>query len=94
MLFRSEPRLWDGDCDVIVRVDMGADEYRVYGVADLNCDGSLDFDDISPFVLALSDPATYHAAYPDCCYLKGDCNGDSAVNFDDINAFVALLSGG
>jgi hypothetical protein len=90
----GEPRLWDGDCDVIVRVDMGADEYRVYGVADLNCDGSLDFDDISPFVLALSDPATYHAAYPDCCYLKGDCNGDSAVNFDDINAFVALLGGG
>ena len=60
---------------------------------DLNCDGVVNFDDINPFVLALSDPAGYAAQYPRCHILNGDCNGDGAINFDDINAFVALLSG-
>jgi hypothetical protein len=58
---------------------------------DLNCDGVVDFDDINPFVLALSDPAGYAAQYPNCNILNGDCNADGVVNFDDINAFVALL---
>ena len=60
---------------------------------DLNCDGLVNFDDIDPFVLALSDPAAYALQYPDCDILNGDANGDGVVNFDDINAFVALLSG-
>jgi hypothetical protein len=60
---------------------------------DLDCDGDVDFDDINPFVLALSDPAGYHAAYPNCDILSGDCDFDDDVDFDDINAFVALLSG-
>lgn len=59
---------------------------------DLNCDGVVDFDDISPFVLALSDPAGYTAAYPNCNVLNGDCNGDGFVDFNDINSFVTLLS--
>ncbi len=58
---------------------------------DLNCDGVVDFDDINPFVLALSDPQAYQAAYPDCRLLNGDCNEDGVVDFDDINAFVALF---
>ena len=60
---------------------------------DLNCDGVIDFDDINPFVLALSDPVAYQAAYPNCDILNGDCDGDGDVDFDDINAFVALLGG-
>jgi hypothetical protein len=62
-------------------------------LGDLNCDGVVDFDDINPFVLALSDPSAYNLAYPDCDLLNADCNGDGVVDFDDINAFVALLSG-
>jgi hypothetical protein len=61
-------------------------------LGDLNCDGVLDFDDINPFVLALSDPVAYQAAYPECYVENADCNGDGVVDFDDINAFVALLS--
>jgi len=61
---------------------------------DVNCDGAIDFNDINPFVLALSDPGAYQAAYPDCDILSADCNGDGVVDFNDINAFVALLSGG
>jgi hypothetical protein len=72
-----------------------ASEYAVFvprTPGDLNCDGVLDFDDINPFVLALSDPVAYQAAYPECYVENADCNGDGVVNFDDINAFVALLS--
>jgi hypothetical protein len=61
---------------------------------DLNCDGIVDFVDINPFVLALSDPAGYQAAFPQCDTLNGDCNGDGYVTFEDINPFVAILSGG
>ncbi len=61
---------------------------------DLNCDGAVDFGDINPFVLALSDPAGYAAQYANCNILNGDCDNDGDVDFDDINPFVALLSGG
>ncbi|MEW6249134.1 MAG: M14 family zinc carboxypeptidase [Planctomycetota bacterium] len=59
---------------------------------DLNCDGHINFDDINPFVLALSDPAGYAVAYPNCNIMNGDINGDGRVDFDDINPFVALLA--
>lgn len=59
---------------------------------DMNCDGLVDFDDINAFVLALSDPGAYYAAYPTCNILNGDFDGDGVVDFDDINPFVALLS--
>ncbi len=68
-------------------------EYIVL-VGDANCDGSIDFDDINPFVLALADPDAYGAQFPDCRLLNADCDFDGAVTFDDINAFVGLLSGG
>jgi RHS repeat-associated protein len=63
---------------------------NLYG--DLNCDGVVDFADIDAFVLAISDPAAYAAAFPDCNIVLGDANGDGLVNFADINAFVTLLS--
>jgi hypothetical protein len=63
-------------------------------LGDLNCDGVADFSDINPFVLALSNPAAYAAAYPDCDIQAGDVNADGAVNFQDINPFVVLLAGG
>jgi len=65
----------------------------VFPVGDLDCDADVDFDDINPFVLALSGEAAYLAEYPQCVWLNADCNGDGAVDFDDINAFVALLGG-
>ncbi len=63
-------------------------------VGDLNCDGQVNFDDISPFVLALSDPQSYPTQYPNCHILNGDCDNDGDVDFDDINPLVALLAGG
>ncbi len=60
---------------------------------DMNCDGVVNFADIDPFVLALSSPAGYQAAFPTCNIMNGDCNGDGVVNFADIDPFVALLGG-
>jgi hypothetical protein len=59
---------------------------------DVNCDGVVNFADINPFVLALSNPAAWQAAYPGCPVLNGDINGDGVVSFADINPFVMLLS--
>ena len=58
---------------------------------DVNCDGSIDFDDINPFVLSLSSPLGYCDLFPECNFYNADCSGDGSVDFDDINPFVTLL---
>jgi hypothetical protein len=58
---------------------------------DLNCDGQVNFDDINPFVLALSDLTGYYVEFPFCSRLNADANHDRHVNFDDIDWFVGLL---
>ena len=64
-------------------------------MADANCDGAVNSFDIDPFVLALSDPQAWAAAYPDCSLLcVCDCNADGVVNAFDIDPFAALLAGG
>ena len=81
-------------------VDMGAYEYPDSAgppagpcAGDVNCDGVINFDDIDPFVLALSDPVAYGAAYPDCYVLSADIDHDGDVDFEDVDWFVGLLSG-
>jgi hypothetical protein len=59
---------------------------------DLNCDGSVDFQDINPFILALTNAGSYVAAYAGCPLDNGDINGDGQVSFGDINGFVDLLT--
>jgi hypothetical protein len=60
---------------------------------DLNCDGKLDAFDIDPFVLALTDPAGYEAAYPACDLSLADVNRDGNIDAFDIDPFVELLIG-
>ncbi|MEW6251988.1 MAG: C25 family cysteine peptidase [Planctomycetota bacterium] len=62
-------------------------------LGDLNCDGAFNFDDINPFVLALSSLEDYMSAYPNCNWYNADCNRDGRIDFYDINAFVDLLPG-
>ena len=64
-----------------------------FAVGDVNCDGAINFGDIDPFVLAITDAVAYEAAYPDCDRRLADINGDGAVNFGDIDPFVALITG-
>jgi len=60
----------------------------------LNCDGLVNFGDINPFVLFLSNYGTWLETYPDCSPTNGDINGDGQYpSFGDINPFVALLTG-
>jgi hypothetical protein len=64
---------------------------------DLNCDGTVDFADINPFVRYLSNFAGWQAAFPHCHALNGDINADGTYgqgSFGDINPFIALLTGG
>jgi hypothetical protein len=62
-------------------------------LGDMNCDGVLNFGDINPFVLALTNPAAYAAAFPGCDINHADINGDGYVDFGDINPFVGLMIG-
>jgi hypothetical protein len=83
-------------------VEAAVDDFRLqtvdctppFAVGDLNCDGHVDFGDINPFVLTLTNPASYRSAFPACDIMLADINGDGAVDFGDINPFVAVLSGG
>jgi hypothetical protein len=88
----GQMRVWDGNGDGVARVDMGSDEFGAYVFGDLNCDGAVDFGDINPFVLALSNPAGYAAMYPGCDILLADVNRDGLVDFGDINPFVELMA--
>jgi hypothetical protein len=60
-------------------------------LADLDCSGAVDFDDIDPFVLALVDPDGYTQQYPDCDVTLADINRDASIDFDDIDPFVECL---
>lgn len=62
---------------------------------DINCDGQIDFGDINPFVLYLSNHAAWLAQYPECDPRVGDINSDGTYgqgSFGDINPFVTLLT--
>ena len=69
------------------------EEGPTYDVGDMNCDGAVDFFDIDPFVMAITDPAGYAAQYPDCDVMLADCNDDGSVDFFDIDCFVGLITG-
>jgi hypothetical protein len=62
---------------------------------DMNCDGSVDFNDIDPFVTALVSQEDYESQYPDCNWLNGDIDENRSVDFNDIDGFVeCLIEGG
>jgi hypothetical protein len=60
----------------------------------MNYDRRVDNFDITPFVMALADPAEYQAHYPGLPYqFLGDVNEDGAFDNFDISPFVELLTG-
>lgn len=92
----------DGDPDLCV-ADRGADAVSVLinngcgteiTPGDINCDGEVNAFDIDPFLLALTDPDAYDAAFPECSIEAADLNHDGAITNFDIDPFVALLVGG
>lgn len=65
-----------------------------FALGDMNCDGIVSVGDIAGFVLALTNPAGYAAAYPGCDINLADINGDMQLTVSDIGPFVQLLTGG
>ena len=65
-----------------------------YALADLNCDGVVDFFDIDPFVTALVEPEEYAIQYPDCDLMLADIDDSGDVDMFDIDPFVACLVAG
>lgn len=66
---------------------------RVALPGDMNGDGTVDNFDIDPFVLAVTDPQAFAAAFPDVdALLAGDTNDDGVLNNFDVDSFVALLA--
>ncbi len=64
---------------------------------DMNLDGVVDTGDVAPFVLALTDPATYLAQYgvdEATMIVAGDINGDGVFDTGDVAPFVQLLVSG
>jgi hypothetical protein len=79
---------WD-ESDAVFTVEEGP----AFPKGDMNCDQAVDFGDINPFILALTDPVGYGNAHPGCPITNGDINNDGSVDFGDINPFIALLTG-
>lgn len=76
--------------------DVGLDAVHVVPVerGDMSGDARINFDDIDPFVLALSNREGYYKLYPELNPdVVGDINRDGVMDFGDIDPFVKLLSG-
>lgn len=58
---------------------------------DMDGDQTVDFDDISGFVLGLTDPVAYAAYYGLPATIRGDMDLDGDMDFDDIEGFSGLL---
>ncbi|MCG3129217.1 MAG: hypothetical protein CHACPFDD_04135 [Phycisphaerae bacterium] len=78
-----ERGMYPGDVDIpyMKRLPLG----------DLNCDDRVDFGDVDPLVLLLTDPGAYAADYPNCDPRLADVNGDGSVNAFDVDPFIELL---
>ncbi|MFV2069836.1 MAG: Ig-like domain-containing protein, partial [Pirellulales bacterium] len=59
----------------------------------MDIDGDVDFDDIGPFVQALSDPTGYETTFGVAATATGDTDSDGDLDFDDIGPFVDTLQG-
>jgi len=82
--------------------NLGVDNILITGrfpgaglLGDMDGSGAVNNNDISPFVLALTDRPTYEATYPGIdADVVGDIDGSGTLNNNDITAFVQLLTGG
>lgn len=84
----------DGEIYVLTKRD-GLIRRMVFipDAGDFSGDGVITTQDINPFVLALTNPAGYAAAYPDWPLALLDLNGDGHVDTGDIGPFVIALVG-
>jgi hypothetical protein len=90
------------DSDLVVHTDAsifphtgGTISIRESRPGDLNGDGSVDSEDIDPFLLAFADVDSFQADFPWLRALYvGDFNADGAVDSEDIDPFLVAFAGG
>ena len=61
---------------------------------DVDCSGSVNFDDFDAFVEALNSEDTYRSIYPNCDPMLGDMDFNGLVDFNDIDAFIDCITNG
>lgn len=61
-------------------------------IGDMDWDDDVDFDDINPFVLGLTDPIAYENQFGVSPEVKGDIDGDGDQDLGDIGPFKELLA--
>lgn len=59
----------------------------------MDLSGTIDFGDINPFVLGITNPTLYESTYGVPPARTGDLDCNGALDFGDINLFVAALAG-
>ncbi len=65
----------------------------VYLPGDFDGSGTVDTQDINPFILALTNPAAFQSTYG-VNPVVYDTNNDGVINTEDINPFILILTGG
>ena len=73
--------------DVVMTLDVPQEN----PLGDMDCSGTVDIDDVAPFVSALVDPSDYNAMFPDCNIDLADMNADTLRDGRDLHDFVATL---
>ncbi len=64
-----------------------------YLPGDFDGSGTVDTQDINPFILALTNPGQYQTQYG-VDPVVYDTNSDAVINTEDINPFIIILTGG
>lgn len=65
----------------------------VYLAGDLNCDGTLDGDDVAAYVVAAVSQSDYPTQYPGCSTCAADMDGDGLIaTGDDLSLFAERLT--
>jgi|GEM_PF-6713671 len=60
-------------------------------LGDMNCDGTVNLNDVAPFVQALLDPTGYDVAFPDCDITRADTDGSGGNDGADIAGLIERL---
>jgi len=90
MLFFSESNFTDTNLHNIDAVFVPTEPLGD-NLGDMNCDGTVNLNDVAPFVQALLDPAGYDAAFPDCDIDRANTDGIGANDGADIAGFIERL---
>ena len=79
-----------GETQSTLTLNVSMDVVGILG--DMDGSGTIDFDDLDPFVLAVFDRSSYEQMYPGIdADVIGDISGDGSLTFDDIDGFVDLI---